>query len=70
MVDFLLIFIKLDVFFLLDECFEWVVFFCYMLDCIDVILVEKFCQVIEVYNVEVEYGNIIESYWGNLNLGD
>ncbi|MGB3621666.1 DUF3450 domain-containing protein [Ketobacter sp. MCCC 1A13808] len=70
MVDSLSTFIKLDVPFLLDERFERVAFLRHTLDRTDVTLAEKFRQVIEAYNVEVEYGNTIESYRGNLNLGD
>ena len=68
MVDSLATFIKLDVPFLLDERSERVAFLRHTLERTDVTLSEKFRQVIEAYNVEVEYGNTIESYRGNLNL--
>lgn len=70
MVKSLETFIRLDVPFLLDERFERIAFLKHTLGRTDVALSEKFRQVIDAYNVEVEYGNTIESYRGTLKLAD
>lgn len=70
MVDSLETFIRLDVPFLLNERFERVAFLRHTLDRTDVTLSEKFRQVIDAYNVEVDYGNTIESYRGALTVND
>ena len=36
----------------------------------DVTIAEKFRQVMEAYNVEMDYGNTIESYRGTLKIGE
>jgi len=60
-------FIRLDVPFLLQERFERIAFLKHTLARADVTLAEKFRQVMEAYNVELDYGNTIESYRGTLN---
>ncbi len=70
MVKSLETFIRLDVPFLLEERFERIAFLKHTLARADVTIAEKFRQVIEAYNVELEYGNTIESYRGTLKLGD
>lgn len=70
MVKSLETFIRLDVPFLLDERFERIAFLKHLLTRTDVDLSEKFRQVIDAYNVELEYGNTIESYRGTLKLAD
>lgn len=49
MIDGLEQFIVLDVFFLFEECVNCVVDFKVMMDCVDVVVFEKFCCVMEVY---------------------
>lgn len=70
MVKSLETFIRLDVPFLLDERFERIAFLKHTLGRTDVDLSERFRQVIDAYNVEVDYGNTIESYRGTLKLAD
>ncbi len=70
MIDSIEAFINLDVPFLLEERFERVAFLRHTLTRTDVTLSEKYRQVIEAYNVEVNYGNTIESYRGTLKLNE
>jgi hypothetical protein len=70
MIESLETFIKLDAPFLLEERFERIAFLKHTLGRTDVTLAEKFRQVIDAYNVEVEYGNTIESYRGTLKVDD
>lgn len=66
MVDGLATFINLDMPFLLDERKERIRFLQNTLDRSDVSLAEKFRQVIDAYNIEVEYGNTLEAWRGTL----
>ena len=68
MIDALADFIRLDLPFLQDERQERVKFLRHTLDRSDVSLAEKFRQVMDAYNIEVQYGNTIESYRGTLTL--
>ena len=70
MIDSMEAFINLDVPFLLEERFERVAFLRHTLQRTDVTLSEKYRQVIEAYNVEVNYGNTIESYRGTLKVNN
>lgn len=66
MIQSLETFISLDVPFLLEERSERVAFLKHTLQRTDVSLSEKYRQVMEAYNVEMEYGNTIESYRASL----
>lgn len=68
MIDGLEQFIVLDVFFLFQECVDCIVNLKSMMDCVDVVLFEKFCCVMEVYQVEMDYGCIMEVYIGIYNI--
>ncbi|HAG92552.1 MAG: hypothetical protein CMK83_09435 [Pseudomonadales bacterium] len=70
MVKSLETFIKLDVPFLLEERYERIAFLKHTLARADVTIAEKFRQVMEAYNVEMDYGNTIESYRGTLKIGE
>ena len=70
MVQSLETFIRLDAPFLLEERFERIAFLKHTLARADVTIAEKFRQVIDAYNVEMEYGNTIESYRGTLHVGE
>lgn len=62
MIDSLEQFIKLDCLIYLDECLQCVECFCDFMVNFNVIVLEQFCQVLEVYLVEVEYGIKINFY--------
>ncbi|MDY6919254.1 MAG: DUF3450 domain-containing protein [Pseudomonadota bacterium] len=70
MVTSLETFIQLDMPFLLEERRERVAFLKHTLNRADVDLAEKFRQVMDAYNVELDYANTIEAYRGTLEIGE
>lgn len=70
MIESLETFIRLDLPFQQDERTERVTFLKNTLERSDVSTAEKFRQVMDAYNIEVEYGNTIEAWRGTLVLQD
>ena len=70
MIESLDTFIKLDLPFQQEERTERVQFLENTLERSDVSTAEKFRQVMDAYNIEVEYGNTIEAWRGTLILQD
>lgn len=70
MIESLDTFISLDLPFQQDERTERVQFLKNTLERSDVSTAEKFRQVMDAYNIEVEYGNTIEAWRGTLVLQD
>ncbi len=70
MIDALDQFVKLDVPFLQDERSERLLTLKDIMDRSDVTTSEKYRQIIEAYQVEMEYGRTIEAYRGELKFGD
>lgn len=69
MIDGLEQFIELDVPFNKDERMQRVAFLRGNLDRADVSVAEKFRQVLEAYNIELQYGRGIETYRDTIDLG-
>jgi len=63
-------FIALDLPFLGDERKERIKFIKDAFDRVDVTVPEKFRQVLEAYEVELEFGRTIEAYTGNVQVED
>lgn len=63
-------FVDLDVPFLIDERTERIQDLKRMMDRADVTTSEKFRQIMEAYQTEIEFGRTIEAYRGPLKVGD
>jgi hypothetical protein len=63
-------FVELDVPFLIDERTERIQDLKRMMDRADVTTSEKFRQIMEAYQTEIEFGRTIEAYRGPLKVGD
>ena len=63
-------FIALDLPFLLDERTERMRFVRDAIDRVDVSVAEKFRQVLEAYQIELEFGRTIEAYTGTTQIED
>lgn len=69
MIDSLEQFIKLDIPFNLDERLERIAFLRSNVDRSDLAVAEKFRQVLEAYNIELQYGRGFDSYSDAIEIG-
>ena len=70
MIETLVQFVDLDIPFLPEERHDRVVQLQTLMERADVTLAEKYRRILEAYQVETEYGRTIESYQGDLTIGD
>ncbi len=70
MVDGLEQFVELDVPFLMEERTDRIERLREMMDRADVAVSEKFCQILNAYQIETEYGRTMEAYTDSLEIGE
>lgn len=63
-------FVELDMLFFEGECCKCVLNLKFLMNCVDVMNVEKYCWVFEVYQIENDYGCIIEVFDGKFGEGE